>query len=298
MYHLPVLLRESVAGLEIRPAGVYVDVTFGGGGHSRAILAELGEKGRLFAFDRDQAAQANIPDDARFTLIPTDFQFIDTQLAQRGITSVDGILADLGVSSHQFDTADRGFSFRFDAELDMRMDREAPLSAKDVLHDYDLDTLTRLFAVYGEVPNPRKLATNIVEKRKNFPLSTTTNLELLIENCIPKKERSKYLAQVYQALRIEVNNEMKSLSALMNSSQKLLVEGGRMSVIAYHSLEDRMVKHSFRSGNIEDKIEKDFYGNVLSPWKIISKKAIVPSEAEVAANPRARSAKLRIAARI
>lgn len=298
MYHISVLLSESIDLLAIKPNGIYVDVTFGGGGHTKEILRRLGKEGKLFAFDRDAEARANVIEDERLTIIPTDFKFIERELTKRGITKVDGILADLGVSSHQFDTAERGFSFRFDAPLDMRMDTSEELTAAYIIKDYDAADLQRMFSRYGEVINSKTLANTIVEQRKIEEIQTTYQFEQKITSCIPKKDRNKYLAQVYQALRIEVNQELASLETLLKDAEILLNKGGRMSIIAYHSLEDRMVKHIFRTGNLEDKVQKDFYGNVLSPWKLVTKKAIAPDDAEIERNPRARSAKLRGAERI
>lgn len=293
MYHISVLLSESIDLLAIKADGVYVDVTFGGGGHTKEILRRLGKNGRVFAFDRDAEARENQIDDERLTIIPTDFKFIDSELAKRGIQNVDGILADLGVSSHQFDTAERGFSFRFDAPLDMRMDTSQALTAATILNEYEATDLQTMFSRYGEVINSKTLAQTIANQRKIEKITSTFQFEQKITACIPKKERNKYLAQVYQALRIEVNQELASLEALLLASENLLKKEGRISIIAYHSLEDRMVKHIFRTGNLADKVEKDFYGNVLTPWKLITKKAIVPSESEIEHNPRARSAKLR-----
>lgn len=298
MYHISVLLSESIDLLAIKPNGIYVDVTFGGGGHTKEILRRLGKEGKIFAFDRDVEARANVIEDERLTIIPTDFKFIERELAKRGIAKVDGILADLGVSSHQFDTAQRGFSFRFDAPLDMRMDTSEELTAAYIIKEYDAADLQRMFSRYGEVINSKTLANTIVEQRKIEDIQTTYQFEQKITSCIPKKDRNKYLAQVYQALRIEVNQELASLEALLQGSENLLNKGGRISIIAYHSLEDRMVKYMLRTGNLEDKVQKDFYGNVLSPWKLVTKKAIAPDEAEIERNPRARSAKLRAAERI
>jgi 16S rRNA (cytosine1402-N4)-methyltransferase len=295
MYHISVLLSESIDLLAIKADGVYVDVTFGGGGHTKEILRRLGKNGKVFAFDRDAEARENQIDDERLTIIPTDFKFIDSELAKRGIRNVDGILADLGVSSHQFDTAERGFSFRFDAPLDMRMDTSQALTAATILNEYEATDLQTMFSRYGEVINSKTLAQTIVNQRKIEKITGTFQFEQKITACILKKERNKYLAQVYQALRIEVNQELASLEALLLASENLLEKGGRISIIAYHSLEDRMVKHIFRTGNLADKVEKDFYGNVLTPWKLITKKAIAPSESEIENNPRARSAKLRAA---
>jgi len=294
MYHISVLLSESVDLLNIKPNGIYVDVTFGGGGHTREILNRL-TCGKVFAFDRDAEARANAIDDERLEIIPTDFQYITEELAKRGITKIDGILADLGVSSHQFDTAERGFSFRFDAPLDMRMDTSQGKTAAEIIAEYEESELSKVFYRYGEVPNARKLAKIICDKRKLQKISTTFELEDAIQDCIYKKERPKYLAQVYQALRIEVNGELISLEKLLESSLSLLNKGGRMVVMSYHSLEDRMTKHFFRTGNFEDKMEKDFFGNAITPWKLITKKAIAPTEKEIEVNSRARSAKLRAA---
>lgn len=297
MYHIPVLLKESVEGLNIKPDGIYADVTMGGGGHTREILSLLDKKGKLFAFDRDPEAHINAPENANFELIPMDFKFIENAMTQRNITGLDGILADLGVSSHQFDTPERGFSFRFDAKLDMRMDPQLPYTAADILNQTSPEELQKIFSLYGEVPNARRLSLLIAGKRKITPINTTKEFERVIEECTPAREKSKYLAQVYQALRIVVNQELDSLFGLLQSAVKLLNPGGRLCIIAYHSLEDRMVKHFFRTGNTEDKIVKDFYGNIITPWELITRKAIQPSNAEITLNPRARSAKLRIAKR-
>ncbi len=299
MYHQPVLLHESINLLDIQPDGTYIDVTFGGGGHSQEILNRLGEKGRLIAFDRDADARKNIISDERLTLIASDFKFIEIKIRENKIGAIDGILADFGVSSHQFDTAERGFSFRFDAPLDMRMDTSSDFSAANVLNEYEYDDLEKIFRQYGEVPNSRNLARAIVALRKTEEIKTTFQFEKMIEaDCIPKKDRHKYLAQVYQALRIEVNGELDSLKALLEGATKLLKPQGRMVTIAYHSLEDRLVKHHFRSGNFEDKLEKDFFGNPIKPWEMLTKRPIEPSEAEIEANPRARSAKLRAAKKL
>jgi len=293
-YHLPVLLHESIEGLNIREGGIYVDVTFGGGGHSREILERL-EGGKLLAFDRDADAKANLPQDDRLIFIAQDFQFIESALLMKRIQEVDGILADLGVSSHQLDTAERGFSYRFDAPLDMRMDTSQGESAAELLNQREEEELVRIFSRYGEVTNARKLARSICVKRSVTPITHTQQFEGIIQDCIPPKRRSKYLSQVYQALRIEVNNELKSLEVLLQASLNLLKPGGRLSVISYHSLEDRMVKRFLKAGNFSGKEEKDFYGNSLTPWKLISRKAIQASEEEINRNPRARSARLRIA---
>lgn len=295
-YHNPVLLKESIDLLDIKPDGLYVDVTFGGGGHSKEILKRL-DTGRLFAFDRDKDAAANQPEDKRFVFIPEDFRFIKPMLHSQGIGQVDGILADLGVSSHQFDTPGRGFSFRFDGPLDMRMNTAGPTTAADILNNYSEKQLLEIFRVFGEVPNAKKLVGNIIRRRGSERIQEIGQFENIILDCIPAKRRSKYLAQVYQALRIEVNQEIPALQMLLNASLELIKPGGRLVVIAYHSLEDRFVKRFMRSGNLADKIEKDFYGNPLTPWKLITRRAIQPPEEEITDNPRARSARLRAAER-
>ncbi|MEM6764876.1 MAG: 16S rRNA (cytosine(1402)-N(4))-methyltransferase RsmH [Bacteroidota bacterium] len=292
VYHTPVLLEKSIELLDIKREGIYVDVTFGGGGHSREILKRLGEKGRLVVFDRDEEALANAPIDERLTCILSDYQFIERELVSSGIQSVDGILADLGVSSHQFDTAERGFSFRFDGPLDMRMGQQE-LHAANVLNEYEEEELVRIFREYGEIQNAKKLVRIILETRKREEISQTQQFSTIIESCIPPKRKSKYLAQVYQALRIEVNQELSSLQHLLESSEKLLNPAGRLVVIAYHSLEDRMVKRFMRSGNIAGLLARDFYGNPLSPWDQITRKAIQADSQEIEQNPRARSARLR-----
>lgn len=294
-YHVSVLLNESIEGLAIREGGVYVDVTFGGGGHSRKILEHL-VGGRLIAFDRDPDAEINKPEDSRFSLVRKDFKFIEEVLQKEG--QVDGILADLGVSSHQFDRPERGFSFRFDGPLDMRMDPDLGKSAADILNEWEEGDLARMWRRYGEVQNAAKVARVVVGRRAAEYISRTAQFEELIHDCIPPKRRSKYLAQLYQALRIVVNGEMESLEALLVASLKVLKPGGRLVVISYHSLEDRMVKRFMRSGNLQDKIVKDFYGRSLVPWKLITRRAIQPSEEEIGQNPRARSARLRIAERV
>ncbi len=293
-YHTPVLLPESVAGLAIRPDGVYVDVTFGSGQSSRAILSQLGEEGRLYAFDQDEDAQANSIADARFTFIHANFRHIRNFLQFYGIAQVDGILADLGVSSHQFDVPERGFSTRYDGPLDMRMDRRKSLTAADVLANYGEEELAQLFCRYGEVFNAGKLAARIVRYREKQALTQTSQLKELLVGFVPKPKENRYFAQVYQALRMEVNAEKDVLEALLTQSVALLKPGGRLVVISYHSIEDRLVKQFLRSGNLEGKEEKDFYGNSLSPFRVITRKAIVPGEAELQSNNRSRSARLRI----
>jgi len=286
------LLHDSIDLLAIKPSGTYVDVTFGGGGHSKAILEKLTD-GRLFAFDRDPAARQNVPQDDRFQLIPEDFQFIETMLPAYGAEKVDGILADLGVSSHQFDTADRGFSFRFEAPLDMRMNPSQELTAAKLINEAEPEVLLSIFSRFGEVPNAKKLVRLIKEQRTGGKILTTGHFETVIHSCIPAHRKSKYLAQVFQALRIAVNREMESLQALLLASLKLLKPEGRLVVIAYHSLEDRMVKRFMKTGNLNGELIKDFYGNPITPWKAITRRPIQPTEAEIEENPRARSARLR-----
>jgi 16S rRNA (cytosine1402-N4)-methyltransferase len=294
-YHNPVLLSQSIEGLNIIPNGIYVDVTFGSGGHSNAILQHLNENGKLYAFDQDEDAIANSLNDNRFTLIHANFKYIKKFLKLHNIEKVDGILADLGVSSHQFDDQTRGFSTRFDCSLDMRMDKRKSLTAKEVLNTYEESRLKQIFRQYGELENAGKLAVEIVEKRKQQRITHTNQLIEIIKKYIPKQKENKYLAQLYQALRIEVNRELEALEEFLKQTVDLLHAEGRLVVISYHSLEDRMVKQFMRSGNMEDTIEKDFYGNPLTPFRLISKRAIVPNENEMAENPRSRSAKLRIA---
>lgn len=292
-YHVPVLLQTSIDLLEVKPNGTYVDVTFGGGGHTRELLARL-KDGRVVAFDRDPDAARNRIADERLIFVAQDFKFIETMLAREGIETVDGILADLGISSHQIDTPDRGFSFRFDAPLDMRMNPGDELSASQLLQEASSDELLYIFRQYGELPNAKKLTRIICERRKQEKIERTFQLEAIIQDCVPKDRRAKYLAQVYQALRIRINNELVSLEELLKASVKLLKPTGRIAVISYHSLEDRMVKRFFRSGNLEGVLEKDFYGNPLTPWKLITRRAVQASEEEIEANSRARSARLRV----
>lgn len=294
-YHLPVLLEPSVDLLNIRPGGKYVDVTLGGGGHTREILRRL-EGGQLMAFDRDPDAAANLPQDDRIHFIPRDFKFFEQVWQQHGFGPIDGILADLGVSSHQFDTAERGFSFRFDAPLDMRMNPREGISAAQLLQNAEEDVLGRIFRDYGELPNSRKVARVIVERRAKAPIQTTQELTHCLESCIPPKRRIKFLAQVFQALRMEVNGELQALQALLEASLRLLAPGGRLVVIAYHSLEDRMVKRFLKTGNLAGIEPKDdVYGHSLSPWELLTRHAIQASEDETDRNPRARSARLRAA---
>jgi 16S rRNA (cytosine1402-N4)-methyltransferase len=293
-YHNPVLLQASVDGLNIKPDGVYVDVTFGGGGHSKEILSRLGPNGKLFAFDQDEDALSNALPDERFTLINENFRFIKRFLRFYGVKSVDGILADLGVSSHQFDVPERGFSTRFDAELDMRMSQKNDLNAYRVVNEYDDANLKRVFLDYGELKNAPALARTIIEAREYQPLNTTDELKEVLAKYLPERVRNKILAQIYQAIRIEVNQEMDVLKEFLEQSLEVLNPGGRLSVISYHSLEDRLVKRYIKNGMFEGEPERDFFGNFSVPFKTIGK-LIVPDNAEIKINNRARSAKLRIA---
>ena len=294
-YHKPVLLKESVDALVSSPDGIYADATFGGGGHSREILSRLSEKGRLIAFDRDEDALKGAFDDPRFKLIHNNFRFIHNYSLLETESGFDGVLADLGVSSHQFDTAERGFSFRYDAPLDMRMNTQAQLTAQDVVNEYPVEELAKIFRIYGEVENAYKLASLIVSKRALSPISTTGDLDKAIESVIPKFAQHKYLAKVYQALRIEVNQEMRSLEKFLEGATKALKSGGRLAVITYHSLEDRMVKNFIKSGNVDGEVEKDVFGRSVQPLEAVNRKPILPLEEEISENTRARSAKLRIA---
>lgn len=297
-YHTPVLLSESVDGLSINPDGVYVDVTFGGGGHSRQILSRLGRSGRLVAFDQDADAFANAPDDKRFTLVRSNFRFLRAHLRALGIEAVDGILGDLGVSSHHFDTPQRGFSFRYDAPLDMRMNQSAKLTAAQVLNTYDLQQLARIFGAYGELEKPMRMAADIIAYREQTPFETIAQLQEAVVKSTPKFGDKKFYAKLFQALRIEVNGEMEVLEMMLAGATKMLKPQARLSVITYHSLEDRLVKNFMRSGNAAGVIDKDFYGRILSPYDLITRKPIEPSEIEVTSNPRARSARLRVAQKI
>ncbi len=296
-YHNPVLLQASVDGLDIKPDGIYVDVTFGGGGHSKEILNRLGPNGKLFAFDQDEDALANTLPDERFVLINENFRFIKRFLRFYGVKSVDGILADLGVSSHQFDVPERGFSTRFDAELDMRMSKKNDLNAYRVVNEYDDANLRRVFLDYGELKNAPALARTIIEAREYQPISTTDELKEVLTKYLPERVKNKVLAQIYQAIRIEVNQEMDVLKEFLEQSLEILNQGGRLSVISYHSLEDRLVKRFMKNGMFEGEPERDFFGNFSVPFKTIEK-LIVPDNAEIKSNNRARSAKLRIAEKI
>lgn len=296
------MLTEAMDGLSIRPDGTYVDVTFGGGGHSRAILERLGEGGRLYAFDQDEDAKANaecgMMNDERFTFIGENFRYLKNFLRLHGVRKVDGILADLGVSSHQFDVAERGFSTRFDGALDLRMDRRGEVTAADLVNSLDEDELSRLLKLYGELPNAKQMAKAIVKARALKAIATTTDLKEAVAHHLPRGMENKYLAMLFQALRIEVNGELEALKEMLQQSVDVLKDGGRLVVISYHSLEDRLVKNFMRSGNFEGEVEKDFYGNVLSPIRMVSRGAIQASEAELAANNRSRSARLRVGERM
>lgn len=296
-YHTPVLLNESVDALSIKEDGIYVDATFGGGGHSKEILSRLGKKGKLIAFDRDMDAIEAAPKDSRLILVHNNFRFVHNFIRANGFDKVDGILADLGVSSHQFDTMERGFSFRFSAPLDMRMNNKGGKTAREVVNSYSYEDLELIFRMYGEVDNSRQVAKLICNIRETSPIVTTDDLGRALEPVLPKFSEHKYLAKVYQALRIEVNGELLALEGFMNGSIKSLKPKGRISIITYHSLEDRMVKNYFKSGNKGGEIERDFFGRGESPFIIINKKPILPTEEEISANTRARSAKLRVAER-
>jgi 16S rRNA (cytosine1402-N4)-methyltransferase len=293
-YHNPVLLKETVDGLNINPDGVYVDVTFGGGGHSKEILSRLGANGKLFGFDQDEDAWANALPDERFTLIQENFRYIKRFLRFHGIKQVDGILADLGVSSHQFDVPERGFSTRFDADLDMRMSKKNELDAHKVINEYDDSNLKRVFLDYGELKIAPALARTIIEAREQKSIDTTDELKLILQRFLPDQFKNKVLAQIYQAIRIEVNQEMDVLKEFLEQSLDILKPEGRLSVISYHSLEDRLVKRFMKNGLFEGEPEKDFFGNFSVPFKLVGK-LIVPSDEEIKINNRARSAKLRIA---
>ena len=303
-YHIPALATECIEGLEIKPDGRYADLTFGGGGHSRLILSALGEEGRLYAFDQDADAKAGIPDDDRLIFIESNFKHLRSQLRLRGVGNnpeedgLDGILADLGVSFHHFDTPERGFSFRFSGALDMRMNARGEFSATDLINTYSAEQLADIFKQYGELETTYKIASCIVRAREQAPITTTEGLIAAVEPCTPKKDANKFLTKLFQALRIEVNGEMEALKMALEQSLKVLHPGGVLAVISYHSLEDRLVKNFFRSGNFSGAIEKDFYGRATTPWEQVTRKAIAPSAEEVERNPRSRSAKLRIARKL
>ena len=305
-YHVPVLLKESVDGLNIQSGGVYVDVTFGGGGHSNEILSRLDEQAHLYSFDQDADAEQNVMrsevgaerrfvDDSRFTFVRSNFRYLKNWMRYYGVESIDGLLADLGVSSHHFDDESRGFSFRFDAQLDMRMNKRAGKTAADIVNDYDEEALANLFYLYGEIKQSRRLAAAVVKARLQQRIATTQDLLGILEPIFKREREKKDLAKVFQALRIEVNHEMDALKEMLKSATELLKPGGRLSVITYHSLEDRIVKNIMKTGNVEGKRIQDFYGRIETPFTLINNKVIVPSENEQQENPRSRSAKLRIA---
>ena len=297
-YHVPVLLKESVDGLEIKPDGVYVDVTFGGGGHSREILSRLGAEGHLYSFDQDEDAEQNIVSDERFTFVRSNFRYLKNWMRYYGIEEIDGLLADLGVSSHHFDDETRGFSFRFDAPLDMRMNKRSGKTAADIVNNYSEEQLSDIFYIYGELKNARRIASAIVKARAEKHIETTSDLLQVLgineDNGLWKKDAAK----LFQALRIEVNHEMDALKEMLNGARDLICEGGRLSVITYHSLEDRLVKNMMKAGNVEGKVKQDFFGRTESPFRQIGGKVIVPDEEEQVRNPRSRSAKLRIGEKV
>jgi len=294
-YHVPVLLKESVDGMNICPNGTYVDVTFGGGGHSREILSRLEKDGRLLGFDQDEDAERNIVDDPRFIFVRSNFRYLHNFLRYHDIEKVDAILADLGVSSHHFDDSERGFSFRFDGALDMRMNKRAGLTAADVVNTYAEERLADIFYLYGDLKNSRKLASVIVKARANGQIKTIGEFLEIIKPLFGREREKKELAKVFQALRIEVNQEMEALKEMLTAATEALKPGGRLVVITYHSLEDRMVKNIMKTGNVEGKTTQDFFGNLQTPFKLVNNKVIVPDEEEIERNPRSRSAKLRIA---
>jgi len=295
-YHIPVLLKESVDGLNVNPDGVYVDVTFGGGGHSREILSRLGDNGRLFSFDQDADAENNIVEDPRLTFVHSNFRWLSNWMRYYNIDHIDGLLADLGVSSHHFDDAERGFSFRYDAPLDMRMNREGGKTAADIVNDDSEERLADIFYLYGELRRSRQIAAAIVKARQRKPILTTQDFLQVVDPLFRREKEKKDMARLFQALRIEVNHEMQALSEMLTSATRLLGKGGRLSVITYHSLEDRMVKNIMKSGNVNGKVEEDpVYGRKASPYDLVNNKVIVPTDEEVERNPRSRSAKLRIA---
>lgn len=299
MYHIPVLLHESVDGLNIHPSGTYVDVTFGGGGHSREILRRLGDDGHLYSFDQDADAEGNIPEgDERFTFVRSNFRYLTNWMRYYGVDHIDGLIADLGVSSHHFDAEERGFSFRFDAPLDMRMNGRAGMTAADIVNRYDEERLANVLYLYGELKNSRKLAAAMVKARALKAVETIDDLLQIVKPFMPREREKKDLARVFQALRIEVNHEMDALHEMLEAALKVLRPGGRLVVLTYHSLEDRMVKNFVRSGRMDGKVEQDFFGRKLTPWRAVNNKVIVPNEEEQRTNPRSRSAKLRIAEKL
>ncbi|MBO5594232.1 MAG: 16S rRNA (cytosine(1402)-N(4))-methyltransferase RsmH [Prevotella sp.] len=297
-YHVPVLLQESIDGLNIKPDGIYVDVTFGGGGHSREILNRLGKNGHLYSFDQDEDAEKNILDDDRFTFVRSNFRYIHNWMRYYNVAHIDGLLADLGVSSHHFDDETRGFSFRFDAPLDMRMNNRSGVTAAEILNTYSEEMLADIFYIYGELKNARKIAAAIVKARSYKNIEKTGDLMQETEKLFLREREKKEIAKLFQALRIEVNHEMDALKEMLNGAKEILNEGGRLSVITYHSLEDRIVKNMMKAGNVEGKMTQDFYGRTEAPFRLISNRVITPSEEEQERNPRSRSAKLRIAEKV
>jgi len=294
-YHVPVLLKESVDGMNIQPEGTYVDVTFGGGGHSKEILSRLGKNGKLLGFDQDEDAEKNIVNDQRFIFVRSNFRYLQNFLRYHNINGVDSILADLGVSSHHFDDSERGFSFRFDGKLDMRMNKRAGITAAEMVNTYDEERLANIFYLYGELKNSRKLASVIVKARVEKQIETIDDFLSVIKHLFSREREKKELAKVFQALRIEVNQEMEALKEMLLAATEALKPGGRLVVITYHSLEDRMVKNIMKTGNVEGKQDQDFFGNLNTPFRLVNNKVIIPDENEISRNPRSRSAKLRIA---
>jgi 16S rRNA (cytosine1402-N4)-methyltransferase len=297
-YHVPVLLNESIDGLAIKPDGIYVDVTFGGGGHSKEILRRLGKKGHLYSFDQDPDAEKNIVNDDRFTFVRSNFRYLKNWMRYYGVDHIDGLLADLGVSSHHFDDETRGFSFRFDAPLDMRMNKRAGTTAAEILNNYDEEQLADIFYIYGELKNARKIAAAITKARNEKRIETTDDFLHVTEKLFQREREKKEMAKMFQALRIEVNHEMDALKEMLNGAMETLCEGGRLSVITYHSLEDRIVKNMMKAGNVEGKVKQDFFGRIEAPFRLVNNKVIVPSNEEQQQNPRSRSAKLRVAEKI
>ena len=294
-YHVPVLLDESINGLNLHPDGVYIDVTFGGGGHSREILRRLPQGSRLFSFDQDADAERNIVDDDRFTFVRSNFRYLKNWMRYYEIDHIDGLLADLGVSSHHFDDESRGFSFRFDAPLDMRMNKRADKTAADIVAEYDEEALADIFYLYGELKNSRRIASALVKARQQHAIATTQDFLHVVEPFFKREREKKDMARLFQALRIEVNHEMEALKEMLAAATQLLAPGGRLSVITYHSLEDRIVKNVMKTGNAEGKMIQDFYGRIETPYRLVNNKVIVPTDEEQQRNPRSRSAKLRIA---
>lgn len=295
-YHVPVLLGESVDGLNIKPGGIYVDVTFGGGGHSREILSRLTDGAHLYSFDQDADAERNIPDAGdSFTFVRSNFRYLKNWMRYYGVEHIDGLLADLGVSSHHFDDAERGFSFRFDAPLDMRMNKRAGRTAAEIVNTYDEERLADILYIYGEMKNSRRIASALVKARQTAEIKTTKDFLAAVEPFFKREREKKDMARLFQALRIEVNHEMDALCEMLLAASELLAPGGRLSVITYHSLEDRMVKNVMKSGNVEGKVQQDFFGRIETPFRLVNNKVILPSDQEQADNPRSRSAKLRIA---